>query len=195
MRRHSGTNADFIPRKDFLTRPVRVNFPIGVGGMGEVLKAREPWILWRQSDLCPCLERQRGKRSKTPDQSPRDPDPCRRAQAAVRAKLLQAVALRTGECMQIKHNMRDNSETQRWMASRSRAYGRNFDTKAESATPTFLDRYFLPSAAPRSPCNPGRLQVMIRLESRLLSVVRAKSSGVGLPNLLCTGIVATRRLF
>ena len=35
-----------------------------------------------------------------------------------------------------------------WMASRSRAYGRNFDTKAESATPTFFDRYFCPRQHP-----------------------------------------------
>jgi hypothetical protein len=47
---------------------------------------------------------------------------------------------------------------ERWMASRSRACGRNFDTKAESATPAFFDRYFLPSAAPLSTYNPGRLQ-------------------------------------
>jgi FAD dependent oxidoreductase len=32
------------------------------------------------------------------------------------------------------------------MASRSREYGRKFDTKAERATPTFFDRYFLPSS-------------------------------------------------
>jgi hypothetical protein len=35
-----------------------------------------------------------------------------------------------------------------WMASRSRAYGRNFDAKADRATPTFFDRYFCPRRHP-----------------------------------------------
>src|ERR1700676_1860116 len=33
-----------------------------------------------------------------------------------------------------------------------------FRHEAERATPTFFDRYFLPSAAPLSTYNPGRLQ-------------------------------------
>ncbi len=53
------------------------------------------------------------------------------------------------------------------------------------------NRYFLPFGSTTFDL-PWSLPVMIRLESRLLSVVRAKSTGVGLPELLCTGILATR---